>query len=243
MGLVFGHQSAQPIALSTVLQTALLTSLTSAQSSIEHFLRLPTASYPHLSELDWKRLIHATFILYKLCLGPPNFPSWDASSARTVVRLDLHLDALCLRLQNLRTHSAARDLYSMLPAVFTSVRDAYTVLRDEAKPDIARAPHAGVLQQKARVKRKKTLRMACPALVAWSVRGDAVVAGGDVGVNGAESVAMGGEDLGCVVDNEAWLFEGGGLLSEMEGTAGVEFWEQVSRDQTLWGVGDEFLNG
>ena len=233
MSLLYKHSPTKAIFLCPSLQTTLLTALTSAQSSIEQFLQCPLTSYPLLSHPDWGRLFYAVFILYKLCLGPPHLLSWDACAARTAVRLDLYLDAICLRLQNICTQAGANDLYSLLPAVFASVRDAYTESRDQGTSDVSRAPHAEILRRKHKGKRKKVRKLVCPALAAWEgMRGgvDPIWGG-----NSSEDVVIGVVNSGGAKDDETWPLGDSDMLIDTESFPEMEFWkQQISDDPALW---------
>ena len=147
--------------------TILFTCLSATKSYYETVLSLPSPAYRHLSFSIWTHLIFVTFILYKLSLGPINIPEWDTQASREVAKIEIYLEALCFRLQNIGVEAHPGNplkvsMFSMFRLIFENVRATYLKLKNEENPDVENiTPHVAFSELTKHEKRSK--RRGCPA--------------------------------------------------------------------------------
>jgi hypothetical protein len=118
---------------SSVRVDMLFICLEAAKEFFDTFLSIPVAEYRRFSFTEWSRLIVATVVLYKLSLGSPRIPEWDVQIARSTVRLELYLESLCYRMQNISIASPGvpegTDLFSIMKLIFENVKSTYERLK------------------------------------------------------------------------------------------------------------------
>ena len=126
----------EPSFTASIRLNVLFSCLEASRSYFECLLSLPAAEYRNFSFVEWGRLIYATFVLYKLSVGPSAIPEWDVQVARNTAKLEIYLESLCYRLQCLTpsktTNPQKSDLFSMYKMIFENVRSTYLHLKDQS---------------------------------------------------------------------------------------------------------------
>jgi hypothetical protein len=138
-----GCQAAHPSLIANLVKC-----VESAKHLLDHFLSMPTASISSLPLSECYRIILATAVLYRLSLGLPKVPDWNANTAQQTVDLEEYLNSLQDRFQSvqgrtlLRTNSAD-NLFAMFPDILNSVKSSYTSARDcpSILPDYEKRAH------------------------------------------------------------------------------------------------------
>lgn len=125
----------QPSFAASIRLNILFSCLEASKSYFECLLSLPAAEYRNFSFVEWGRLVYATFVLYKLSIGPSAIPEWDVQVARNTAKLEIYLESLCYRLQCLTPSKTINpqksDLFSMYKMIFENVRSTYLHLKDQ----------------------------------------------------------------------------------------------------------------
>ena len=150
----------------------LFTCLEATKSYFESFLSLPVQHYRYISYIELGRLIFATFVLYKLCLGPSTVPEWDVHVARKTANIEIYLESLCYRLQHINVGNPKDpqkvDLFSLLKLIFENVKMTYQRLKVREEPIEGiddTAPHLSFVRAPKAPTRPK--RLFCPAFPYW----------------------------------------------------------------------------
>ena len=103
----------------------IVSSLRRCLSAVKAFfttlLSLPLPELQDLSFVQWAQLVQVFKIAPKLCFPIPTCPGWDAARARDELRLDLVLDSLCYRMQELTSTNSQDQLQPDQPLMFKSV--------------------------------------------------------------------------------------------------------------------------
>lgn len=82
----------------------LLNSFEAGKKFLDSLLAIPSSQYHLISFVEWMRLPYILIILSKLSFpSESHIPGWDVRVAQDRVRLDLYLESLCYRMQNLTT--------------------------------------------------------------------------------------------------------------------------------------------
>lgn len=82
----------------------LLSCLESGRQFLDKILSVPVSDYHYISFVEWMRLPYVLIIVARLSFPNENhIPGWDVRAAQDRVRLDLYLESLCYRMQNLTT--------------------------------------------------------------------------------------------------------------------------------------------
>ena len=150
----------------------LFTCLEATRSFFESFLSLPASQYRHISKVDLSRLIFATFVLYKLCLGPSTVPEWDVHVARNTANIEIYLESLCYRLQQINVghpkDPQKADLFSLLKLMFENVKTTYQRLKVREEPIEGiddTSPHLTFTKSSKAPRRSR--KLICPAFPYW----------------------------------------------------------------------------
>ena len=150
----------------------LFTCLEAARSYFESFLSLPIQHYRYISYIELGHLIFATFVLYKLCLGPSTVPEWDVHAARKTANIEIYLESLCYRLQHINVGTPKdpqkADLFSLLKLIFENVKTTYQRLKVREEPIEGiddTVPHLVFVRASKASTRPK--RLFCPAFPYW----------------------------------------------------------------------------
>jgi hypothetical protein len=96
----YQHQSS-----STDQLNALLATLEAGKRFLDTLLALPVTQYHLFNFSEWMRLPAVVITMSRLCIPSDvlNAAQWDVKAAQDRVRLDLYLDSLCYRMQDLTT--------------------------------------------------------------------------------------------------------------------------------------------
>ena len=187
----------------------LFTCLEATKCYFESFLSLPVQQYRYISKIEFTHLIFATFVLYKLCLGPSTVPEWDVLVARSTANIEIYLESLCYRFQQINVglpkDPQKADLFSLLILIFENVKTTYQRLKTREEPieEIDdTAPHLKFTKASKAPSRPR--RLFCPAFPYWKP-------------NPSEGLGSGGEDL----------FGNSFYAGNMELPEDPEFWSSI----------------
>lgn len=102
-------ETAQPSANDGSYVKALVASLEAAKRFFDTMLSFPASDYYLISFAEWMRLPAAMMVCAKLCIPSDAHTrvGWDVKAAQGLLRLEICLEALCYRFQNLTTYDPA----------------------------------------------------------------------------------------------------------------------------------------
>ncbi|MCJ1458933.1 hypothetical protein MMC28_009309 [Mycoblastus sanguinarius] len=124
--------------------------LEATKSYLDCFLSLSPTEYPRISIVECRRLLYGLFILYRLSTGLPNYPEWDAQTARSTTKLETYLESIRYRVQISRAAGTPAisiniadlkraDLFSVLPVILENVQNTYRRVKEGSL--VATAPN------------------------------------------------------------------------------------------------------
>ncbi|KAF2646519.1 hypothetical protein P280DRAFT_464726 [Massarina eburnea CBS 473.64] len=105
---------------------ALLTALVACKRHLDLLLGVPASEYCLMSFSEWMRLPYVLITLARLCIPSDALVAahWDVKTAHERARLDLYLDSLCYRMQEIST--SIFDFWSILKMILEQMKGWYT---------------------------------------------------------------------------------------------------------------------
>jgi hypothetical protein len=103
----------QPIGSSSIQLHSSLSALDAGKRFLDTLLSFPIDEYHLISFSEWMRLPTVIMTVAKMCMPNNNniTPDWDYKTAQDRVRLDLCLEALCYRMQQLSTYDKVKQTH------------------------------------------------------------------------------------------------------------------------------------
>lgn len=139
MGLLYHYRTRDEVVVPAIdtptLNSNLLALVGAIKNYLDALLAINCAEWNTLPYEEWGRSIVAFFILYKLAVGPREMPGWDSTLCRSTIDLPTYLDVVAERLayasQTFKSEQQPNyGVYFVLPAILTSVRKTFLLVRD-----------------------------------------------------------------------------------------------------------------
>lgn len=145
MGLVYCYGQRRPPSSKTQEDSTILSAhpmvinnlincVSSTKSFLDFFCALPAAEHRTLPLSAWYQVIFTIFVLYRLSVGLPEVPQWDAEIAQQVVDLRFYIDAILSHLKAIEPlperQIPTRSLFTRLPEIIRSVRTSYALAKE-----------------------------------------------------------------------------------------------------------------